>query len=159
MLNYAYVVEAGRLARALTAAGFALPIGFLHSDKHGRNSARLGHDRAAAPLIDARVFKFIAQREFVRSDFPQAGRNAHRIDRAIIAELLRVSLLPWQRHEGRGAVDGEDDCRRRQTASSAGFRGKKIKKKKKKKKEKKREGKKEGEGAGGEKKKKKKKHR
>ena len=38
MLNYAYVVEAGRLARALTAAGFALPIGFLHSDKHGRNS-------------------------------------------------------------------------------------------------------------------------
>ena len=38
MLNYAYVVEAGRLARALTAVGFALPIGFLHSDKHGRNS-------------------------------------------------------------------------------------------------------------------------
>jgi hypothetical protein len=50
-------------------------------------------------LIDARVFKFIVQREFVRSDFPQAGRNAHRIDRAIIAELLRVSLLPWERHE------------------------------------------------------------
>ncbi|HZZ22680.1 MAG TPA: hypothetical protein VFE60_08945 [Roseiarcus sp.] len=45
------------------------------------------------------MFKFIAQREFVRSDFPQAGRNAHRIDRAIIAELLRVSLLPWERHE------------------------------------------------------------
>ena len=26
--------------------------------------------------------------------------NAHRIDRAIIAELLRVSLLPWEQHEG-----------------------------------------------------------
>jgi len=50
-------------------------------------------------LIDARVFKFIASREFRRSDFPQAGRNAHRLDRAIIAELLRVSLLPWERHE------------------------------------------------------------
>jgi CRISP-associated protein Cas1 len=99
MLNYAYVVEAGRLARALTAAGFALPIGFLHSDKHGRNSLVWDAIEPLRPLIDARVFKFIAQREFVRSDFPQAGRNAHRINRAIIAELLRVSLLPWERHE------------------------------------------------------------
>ena len=99
MLNYAYVVEAGRLARALTAAGFALPIGFLHSDKHGRNSLVWDAIEPLRPLIDARVFKFIAQREFVRSDFPQAGRNAHRIDREIIAELLRVSLLPWERHE------------------------------------------------------------
>ena len=99
MLNYAYVVEAGRLARALTAAGFALPIGFLHSDKHGRNSLVWDAIEPLRPLIDARVFKFIAQREFVRSDFPQAGRNAHRIDRAIIAELLRVSLLPWERHK------------------------------------------------------------
>jgi CRISPR-associated protein Cas1 len=99
MLNYAYVVEAGRLARALTAAGFALPIGFLHSDKHGRNSLVWDAIEPLRPEIDARVFKFIAQREFVRSDFPQAGRNAHRIDRAIIGELLRVSLLPWERHE------------------------------------------------------------
>jgi CRISPR/Cas system-associated endonuclease Cas1 len=99
MLNYAYVVEAGRLARALTAAGFALPIGFLHSDKHGRNSLVWDAIEPLRPLVDARVFKFIASREFVRSDFPQAGRNAHRIERAIIAELLRVSLLPWERHE------------------------------------------------------------
>ena len=100
MLNYAYVVEAGRLARALTAAGFALPIGFLHSDKHGRNSLVWDAIEPLRPLIDARVFKFIASREFGRSDFPQAGRNAHRLDRAIIPELLRVSLLPWERHEG-----------------------------------------------------------
>ena len=58
----------------------------------------MGRGRAARPLIDARVFRFIAQR-IVRSDFPQAGRNAHRIDRVIIAELLRVSLLSWERHE------------------------------------------------------------
>jgi hypothetical protein len=99
MLNYAYVVEAGRLARALTAAGFALTIGFLHNDKHGRNSLVWDAIEPLRPEIDARVFKFIASREFRRSDFPQAGRNAHRIDRAIIAELLRVSLLPWERHE------------------------------------------------------------
>jgi hypothetical protein len=83
----------------LTAAGFALPIGFLHSDKHGRNSLVWDAIEPLRPLIDARVFKFIAQREFVRSDFPQTGRNAHRIDRATIAELLRVSLLSWERHE------------------------------------------------------------
>jgi CRISPR-associated protein Cas1 len=97
MLNYAYVVEAGRLARALTAIGLALPIGFLHSDKKGRNSLVWDAIEPLRPEIDARVFKFIASREFGRSDFPQAGRNAHRIDRAIIAELLRNAILPWLR--------------------------------------------------------------
>ena len=38
MINYCVVVEAGRLARALAGEGMALQIGFLHSDKHGRNS-------------------------------------------------------------------------------------------------------------------------
>jgi CRISPR-associated protein Cas1 len=100
MLNYAYVVEAGRLARALTAIGLALPIGFLHSDRKGRNSLVWDAIESLRPEIDARVFKFIASREFGRSDFPQAGRNAHRIDRAIIAELLREALLPWKGIEG-----------------------------------------------------------
>jgi CRISP-associated protein Cas1 len=100
MLNYAYVVEAGRLARALTAIGLALPIGFLHSDKKGRNSLVWDAIEPLRPEIDARVFKFISSREFGRSDFPQAGRNAHRIDRAIIAELLRNAILPWERIEG-----------------------------------------------------------
>lgn len=86
------MVEAGRLVRALTAAGFALPIGLLHSDKHGRNSLVWDVIEPLRPSIGAWVFKFIPLREFRRSDFPQAGRNAHRIDRAIIAQLLRVSL-------------------------------------------------------------------
>jgi hypothetical protein len=99
MLNYAYVVEAGRLARALTAIGLALPIGFLHSDKKGRNSLVWDAIEPLRPEIDARVFKFIASREFARSDFPQAGRNTHRLDRRIIAELLRDVILPWRRIE------------------------------------------------------------
>jgi CRISPR/Cas system-associated endonuclease Cas1 len=97
MLNYAYVVEAGRLARALKAIGFALPIGFLHSDKKGRNSVVWDAIEPLRPEIDARVFKFIASREFRRSDFPQAGRNAHR-SRAH-RRASAGSLLPWQRHE------------------------------------------------------------
>ena len=107
MLNYAYVVEAGRLARALTAAGFALSIGFLHGDKHGRNSLVWDTIEPLRPEIDARVFKFIASREFGRSDFPQAGRNAHRIDPAIIRELLREALLPWEGIEGAARWMGE----------------------------------------------------
>jgi CRISPR/Cas system-associated endonuclease Cas1 len=38
MLNYCYIVEAGRLAKALAAQGMCLSIGFLHADKKGRNS-------------------------------------------------------------------------------------------------------------------------
>ena len=39
MLNYAYVVEAGRLTRALTARGLILPLGFLHKPKRGAISS------------------------------------------------------------------------------------------------------------------------
>jgi hypothetical protein len=38
MLNYAYIVEAGRLAKALAANGLCLSIGYLHSDKKGLDS-------------------------------------------------------------------------------------------------------------------------
>jgi CRISPR/Cas system-associated endonuclease Cas1 len=38
MLNYCYIVEASRLAKALAAQGLCLSVGFLHSDKKGRNS-------------------------------------------------------------------------------------------------------------------------
>ncbi len=73
MLNYAYVVEAGRLARALTARGLILPLGFLHKPKQGRNSLVWDAIEPIRPAIDARVFAFAKEREFGRSDFPQAG--------------------------------------------------------------------------------------
>ena len=95
MLNYAYVVEAGRLARVLTALGLALQIGFLHSDRKGRNSLVRDAIEPLRPAIDARVFAFIAAREFCRADFPEAGRNTHRLDRAIVTALLRDASLPW----------------------------------------------------------------
>ena len=100
MLNYAYVVEAGRLARALAALGLTLPIGFLHSDRKGRNSLVWDAIEPLRPAIDARVFAFIAAREFRRADFPQTGRNTHRLDRAIVAALLREAGLPWPEIEG-----------------------------------------------------------
>ncbi len=94
MLNYAYVVEAGRLAKALAARGLALPIGFLHSDKKGRNSLVWDAIEPLRPAIDARVFAYIASREFARSDFPQTSATTFRLARPVIADMLSQCSLP-----------------------------------------------------------------
>jgi CRISPR/Cas system-associated endonuclease Cas1 len=94
LINYAVVVEAGRLARALTGEGMALQIGFLHSDKHGRNSLVWDCIEPLRAKINANVFKFVACHEFARADFPASGIKTHRIARPIIAELLKRCLLP-----------------------------------------------------------------
>jgi CRISPR-associated protein Cas1 len=94
MLNYAYVVEAGRLAKALAARGLALPIGFLHADKKGRNSLVWDAIEPLRPAIDERVFTFIASREFARSDFPQTGAHSFRLARPIISAMLSKVCLP-----------------------------------------------------------------
>jgi CRISP-associated protein Cas1 len=92
MINYCVVVEAGRLARALSGLGLAIQIGFLHADKHGRNSLVWDAIEPLRASINARVFAFIASREFVRSDFPASGSSTHRIAQPIIAELLARCL-------------------------------------------------------------------
>jgi CRISP-associated protein Cas1 len=94
MLNYAYVVEAGRLAKALAARGLALQIGFLHSDKTGRNSLVWDAIEPLRPIIDARVFRYIEGREFKRNDFVQTSASTYRLERAIITELLTKVSLP-----------------------------------------------------------------
>jgi CRISP-associated protein Cas1 len=94
MLNYCYVVEAGRLAKALAAQGLALPIGYLHSDKKGRNSLVWDAIEPLRPSIDAKVFAFIEADEFARSDFPQSGYNVHRLSRDVTQLLLHKASLP-----------------------------------------------------------------
>jgi CRISP-associated protein Cas1 len=96
MINYCIVVEAGRLARALAGFGLALQIGFLHGDKHGRNSLVWDAIEPLRSSINARVFAFIASHEFARSDFPPSGVSTHRIAQPIIAELLARCLLSDQ---------------------------------------------------------------
>jgi CRISPR-associated endonuclease Cas1 len=93
MLNYCYVVEAGRLAKALAAHGLALPIGYLHSDKKGRNSLVWDAIEPLRPAIDAKVFAFIEQHEFARSDFPHSGYNVHRLSRDVTQLLLHYASL------------------------------------------------------------------
>jgi CRISPR associated protein Cas1 len=72
----------------------ALQIGFLHSDKHGRNSLVWDAIEPLRAKINANVFKFIASHEFARADFPASGIKTHRIARPVIAELLKRCLLP-----------------------------------------------------------------
>jgi CRISP-associated protein Cas1 len=94
MLNYAYVVEAGRLAKALAARGLALQLGYLHSDKTGRNSLVWDAIEPLRPIIDARVFRYIESREFKRADFVQTSASTYRLERAIITDLLTKVSLP-----------------------------------------------------------------
>ncbi len=94
MLNYCYVVEAGRLAKALAAQGLALPIGYLHSDKVGRNSLVWDAIEPLRPAIDAKVFAFVEAHEFARKDFPQSGYNVHRLSRDVTQLLLHRASLP-----------------------------------------------------------------
>jgi CRISPR-associated endonuclease Cas1 len=94
MLNYCYIVEAGRLAKALAVRGLALPIGYLHSDKKGRNSLVWDAIEPLRPIIDAKVFAFIEAHEFARRDFPQSGYNVHRLSRDVTQLLLHQASLP-----------------------------------------------------------------
>jgi CRISPR-associated endonuclease Cas1 len=94
MLNYCYIVEAGRLAKVLAAQGLCLSIGFLHSDKKGRNSLVWDAIEPLRPVIDAKVFAFVAEHEFARSDFPQSGYNVHRLSRDVTQTLLHKASLP-----------------------------------------------------------------
>jgi CRISP-associated protein Cas1 len=94
MLNYCYIVEAGRLAKALTAEGLCLSIGFLHSDKKGRNSLVWDAVEPLRPAIDAKVFAFVEAHEFARRDFPQSGYNVYRLSRDVTQLLLHKCSLP-----------------------------------------------------------------
>ena len=94
MLNYCYIVKAGRLAKALAAQGLCLSIGFLHSDKKGRNSLVWDAIEPLRPAIDAKVFEFVAEHEFARRDFPQSGYNVHRLSRDVTQLLLHKVSLP-----------------------------------------------------------------
>ena len=56
------------------------------------------------PSIDAKVFAFVAEHEFARSDFPQSGYNVHRLSRDV-TQLLSLAVARYRRC---GALDGQD---------------------------------------------------
>ena len=104
MINYCVVVEAGRLARALAGEGMALQIGFLHSDKHGRNSLVWDCIEPLRAKINARVFAFIASREFGRERL-SGERDQRASDRAADHRgAFEAMSFAGSRHSRRGGV-------------------------------------------------------
>ncbi len=49
------------------------------------------------------MFAFVAEHEFARSDFPQAGLNVFRLSRDVTSALLGEAMLP------RAEIDGAAD--------------------------------------------------
>jgi CRISP-associated protein Cas1 len=135
MLNYAYVVEAGRLAKALAARGLALQIGYLHSDKTGRNSLVWDAIEPLRPIVDARIFRYIESREFKRADFVQTSPSTYRLEREIITDLLTKASLPQpeiddaadfmlkiiERYSGSGALFRADGRKRKNVVRTSCF--------------------------------------
>ena len=62
--------------------------------QEGPQLACVGRDRAAPPVIDAKVFAFVEAHEFARRDFPQSGYNVHRLSRDVTQLLLHKASLP-----------------------------------------------------------------
>jgi CRISPR/Cas system-associated endonuclease Cas1 len=64
-------------------------VGFLHSDKKGRNSLVWDAIEPLRPAIDKRVFDYIGRHEFARSDFIQNGVISFRLSRDVIGASPR----------------------------------------------------------------------
>src|SRR6516164_6084466 len=68
---------------------------YLHSDRKGRNSLVWDAIEPLRPAIDAKVFAYIARREFVRSDFVQTGASVFRLSRDVVRDLLHDASLSF----------------------------------------------------------------
>jgi CRISP-associated protein Cas1 len=74
ILNYAYMVAAAQIERALTAWGFDTAFGFLHVLKDYRASLVYDALELFRAPIDARIMSYTASRHFRRDDF-ELGEN------------------------------------------------------------------------------------
>ena len=69
LLNWSYAVVAGRLSVELFARGACLSIGYLHVEQPGRFSLTYDALELLRPIIDEKVFKFVAKTRFRMGDF------------------------------------------------------------------------------------------
>ena len=69
ILNYAYTVAAAQLSRALSAWGFDVAIGFLHTVQENRASLAYDAVELFRASIDARILSFLGNNAFRREDF------------------------------------------------------------------------------------------
>jgi CRISP-associated protein Cas1 len=90
LLNWAYAVVAGRLSAELFARGAQLAIGFLHIDKPGRYSLAYDALELLRPLVDEKVFAFVAKTRFRMGDFLVAPSGKNKGEVRVAPELLKV---------------------------------------------------------------------
>jgi CRISPR-associated protein Cas1 len=89
LLNWSYAVVAGRLSAELFARGACLAIGYLHVEQPGRFS--LTHDalELLRPIIDEKVFNFVAKTRFRMGDFLVAPSGKYKGEVRVSQELLK----------------------------------------------------------------------
>ena len=90
LLNWSYAVVAGRLAAELFARGACLSIGFLHADREGRYSLAYDALELLRPVIDEKVFAFVAKTRFRMGDFLVAPSGKYQGEVRVSSELLKV---------------------------------------------------------------------
>jgi CRISPR-associated protein Cas1 len=103
MINISNALLAGRLGAQLAARGASPALGFLHMDKQGsvsRPSLVLDAMEPLRPLQEQRLFKFISQRGFARSDFLRLSSGEVRIVPNLIKTLLQETALPEKDIQG-----------------------------------------------------------
>ena len=83
-------VVAGRLSVELFAGGACLAIGYLHVDKAGRFSLAYDALELLRPLIDEKVFDFVAKTKFRMGDFLVAPSGRLKGEVRVSPELLKV---------------------------------------------------------------------
>lgn len=90
LLNWSYAVVAGRLSAELFARGACLSIGFLHVDRAGRYSLAYDALELLRPLIDDKVFGFVAKTRFRMGDFLVAPSGRLKGEVRVSPGLLKV---------------------------------------------------------------------
>ncbi len=96
ILNYAYMVAAAQIERALTAWGFDTAIGFLHLLKEYRASLVYDALELQRGPIDARILSFTANRTFRRKEFTLSNNGVVRLAPEI-ARIVAGRALATQR--------------------------------------------------------------
>ncbi len=90
LLNWSYAVIAGRLSAELFARGACLSIGFLHVDRPGRYSLAYDAVELLRPLVDEKVFAFVAKTKFRMGDFLVAPSGKLKGEVRVSPALLKV---------------------------------------------------------------------
>ncbi|HEV2459904.1 MAG TPA: CRISPR-associated endonuclease Cas1 [Ktedonobacterales bacterium] len=100
ILNYAYGCLESQARQALTASGFDLSCGFLHSDKAGRDSLVYDLMECERGAVDSLVLDFIGKTTFRAGDFTPVTDGSVRLHPQLARAVVASCRLPQDRVDG-----------------------------------------------------------